>query len=118
MPRESDSLQPILPVALVIDTVYVSRTIAIADADGVAELTIRVYAPRPRDRDHACVFEIAVGQDVLRRRTLFGADGLQSLLIALGMLVLEVESVIRSLGGKVAPEMMRDLDRFRLESKT
>ena len=104
-----------MPVEVLIMTQpFVERRFEMSTGEGQAELVYRVMRPVPWKGAFRCDYEIATSTVVLRASKAYGEDGLQALLLALSISVVEIELALRKAGGSVDASHLADLARLRL----
>lgn len=98
-------------------TCFVEREFTVSRGS-ISSLTVRLYSPiRGANGAFECSYEIESRSELLRQSKIYGEDGVQALLLALGIVVVAVEGVLRSVNGQIAAAELRDLRRFRLPKK-
>ncbi len=93
---------------------FVARAIS-AEADGRRlRIDVRAYRPvRSRAGEYRCRCEIAVGRKI-RSFSIAGEDAVQSLLLALRFIGMELELVTRDLGCRIPQHALADLVKLRM----
>ena len=96
-------------------TPIAQRTLEIRIGRHRRSVTVRLVRPtRRRTGEYACTYELASRQLRYRRtQRIFGEDGIQALLLALGMVVIELEVLLRDQHGTIEPWQWDDLRRLR-----
>ncbi len=96
--------------------IFVERELQVRCGAASSVITLRVYAPRlVGPENYRCTFEIILGSKVVKKGELVGVDGLQALVLSLGMVLVHLERLVLSLDGKIIPEEWMDLRRFRFK---
>jgi hypothetical protein len=80
-----------------------------------SKLTLKVYRPtRVKQKEYACAYEIRSGRKTLAERRVFGVDGLQAMLLALGLVDIDLDHLVRAVpNGRIDAIERRDLRRLR-----
>lgn len=94
--------------------VFVSRTVVLEGGSADSPLSVSFYRPtRAPGGEYECTYEIHEGGKLLRRMAMRGEDGLQALLLALGVVNVELEVLEGRMAGRIAKGDFSDLRRLR-----
>ena len=93
--------------------VFLTRSFDVVDAGKTLPLTLQLYWPVRSPRGFACQYRVTAGRRRAALRTIYGEDGIQSLLLALSMIVTEIELAARNLGGRIPRYQMLDFGKLR-----
>ena len=90
--------------------VILQRTFDLKHRSGEKALTLLVLRPRrTRTGDYGCSYEIRVSRKVVvSRGPIYGSDAVQALLLALGLVDIDLERIERERPGRRIPDWQRD----------
>jgi len=95
---------------------FVSRTFHIESPDGVVECGVKIWRPsRMKTGGYRCKYAV-VSKAERRFFSMAGEDGVQALLLALRISVVEVELLARRLDGRVPAHELMDVERLPQDS--
>lgn len=93
---------------------FVEREFLVTQGEASTQLTARVYRPtRSRFGEYRCSYDIYMGTKKVRKFTVCGEDSLQALLLALGLIVVEIERLLSKMNGRIDAGHWSDLRRLR-----
>lgn len=90
--------------------VILQRAFDLKHRSGNKALTLVVHRPRRiRTGEYGCSYEIRTGRKVVvSRGPIYGIDAVQALLLALGLVDIDLEGIERERPGQWIPEWQRD----------
>jgi len=97
--------------------VFVERVLTLRHTRGTSKLGLRVYRPmRMKTGEYGCAYQISASRIIPgHRRVIFGVDGLQALLLALSLVDLDLDGIVRAVKrGRIDSWGRRDLQALRL----
>jgi len=95
--------------------IIVEREVTVHRGRATSKLSMHVRRPtREPTGEYRCAFEVRAGTKLLWKCPgTFGVDSVQALLHALMLAAVHIESVAKSMKGRIEPWELRDLRRLR-----
>jgi hypothetical protein len=97
---------------------FVRRKLPMRYGEMSTNIMMHIFMPtRMPDGNYECWFQIKEGSTLIRKAKVYGVDGLQALLLALQIAVVEVDGVRVARKGEIPASFWNDLRQFMVSSK-